>query len=99
MTNAEYRKKRLERKNRHRADRNILFYGMGVRVLNSAPDTIRHKRVRSAKKFIKLCDKPTVLTIIHESYSYSGYGARRVECVYRGVPTLLERYGERLCWK
>ena len=50
MTNAEYRKKRLERKNRHRADRNILFYGMGVRVLNSAPDTIRHKRVRSAKK-------------------------------------------------
>lgn len=73
--------------------------GVGVRLLNSSADPLRYPRVRSAKRFIKLVDGVSCLTILYETFGYSGYGAKRVECVFREEPTLMERYGENLCWK
>lgn len=73
--------------------------GMGVRLLNSSADPFRYRRVKSAKRFIKFVDGVTCLTILYECFGYSGYGCKKVECIHREEQTLMERYGDRLCWK
>ena len=96
MSNEEYKKKRLERKSRNIHLRHIVRSGMGVRL--SASSVNDYRRVKSAKRFIKLNDSPTVLTILYETFGYSAYGCKSVKCIHRKMPTLLERSVGRLCW-
>ena len=72
--------------------------GMGVRLLNSSADPFRYKRVRSAKRFIILGDHVTNLVFRYKTFGWSGYGCKRVEIIDREEESLLERYGDRLCW-
>ena len=97
MTNAEYKKKRMERKSRNIHLRNCVCSGMGVRV--SASSVNDYRRVKSAKRFIKFVDGVTCLTFLYECFGYSGYGCKKVECIHREEPTLMERSVEKLCWR
>ena len=87
-----------KRKNRKRIDRNNYISGMGIRLHMSSTNPFRYRRVKSAKRFIKLVDGVTCLTIMYETFGYSAYGCKRVECIHREEQTLLERHGEKLCW-
>lgn len=73
--------------------------GMGIRLHMSSADPFRYPRIKSAKRFIKLTDSARCLTILYKTFGYTAYGAKRVECIFRDEKTLLERYGDRLCWK
>ena len=99
MKHEDYKKRRDARKIRHLGNRNNHFYGMGIRLSVSSPDTLPYRRVKSARRFIKLVDGTTCITFLYETFGCSGYGAKRVECLHRREETLLERYGENLCWK
>ena len=64
----------------------------------SAPNPFRYRRVKSAKRFIKMVDGARNLTICYECFGITGYGCKKVEVIHRQEQTLLERYGGRLCW-
>lgn len=98
MTNERYKQKRRERKTRNISTRFNHLLGMGVRLSGTAPDTLRYRRVKSAKRFIKLTDKTTCITIGYECFGLTGYGCKDTVCIHRKEETLLERYGDRLCW-
>ena len=91
--------KGYQRKDRkiHRGNHRIP--GVGVRLHMSSADPFRYRRVKSAKRFIKFVDGVTCLTFLYECFGYTGYGCKRVECIHREEQTLMERYGDRLCWK
>ena len=99
MKHDEYKKKREAKKNRQRDNRFNHFYGMGIRLSHLAAVDVPYRRVRSAKRFIKLVDGVECLTFLYETFGYSGYGCKKVECLHKHEETLLERYGENLCWK
>ena len=73
--------------------------GMGVRFSGAPADALPYPRIKSAKRFIKFVDGVTCLTFLYECFGYTGYGCKKVECIHREEQTLLERYGDRLCWK
>jgi len=73
--------------------------GMGIRLSSASPDNLPYPRVKSAKKFIKMSDSTNCLTMCYEVFLYTGYGCRHVECVHDDPPSILERHGEKLCWK
>lgn len=73
--------------------------GMGIRVSSASADDTPYPRVRSAKKFIKMSDSPNCLTMCYEVFMYTGYGCRHVECLHDNPKTILERHGDKLCWK
>ena len=88
------------KKKSHQIPRRISHIpGMGIRLLNSSADPFRYRRVKSAKRFIKFVDGVSCLTFLYETFGYTGYGAKRVECIHREEQTLMERYGSRRCWK
>lgn len=99
MTHEEYRKKRLERKMRRANHRYGWIDGMGVRLSNPSADSFRYPHVKSAKRFIKFADGVKCLTFRYETFAVSGYGCKKVECVHREEPTILERCCDKICWK
>lgn len=99
MTHEEYRKKRLERKRNRNNYRHDWIDGMGVRLRDSSADSFRYPYVKSAKKFIKVCDGATCLTFLYEVKGYSGYTCKKVETIHREPVTLLERCCDEICWK
>lgn len=99
MTHEEYRKKRLEKRSRRIARRHIGRDRMDAYLSNPPTDTVRHPRIKSAKKFIKMGDGTTCLTFLYEVKGYSGYACKKVEVIHREPVTLLERCCDKICWK
>lgn len=99
MKHEDYRKKRLAKKRNRDTNRNDWVSGMGVRLSGSSADSFRYPRIKSAKKFIKFADGVKCLTFRYEVFAVSGYGCKKVECIFKDPPTIFERYGENLCWK
>lgn len=74
-------------------------YGMGVMPVEDYPKDSPYRRVKSPKKFIKVSDGITCMTFMYMKFGITGYGCAKVECIHRKAQTLLERYGEKICWK
>lgn len=72
--------------------------GMGVRLSDFTPTTLRYRRVRSSKRFIRLMDGITKMSFYYEVFGFTGYGCAKVVHIDREAESLLERFGDRLCW-
>lgn len=90
---------KYERKSRRLRRGNTRLTGAGFRVLGSSADPFRYPRVRSARRYIILHDGVSCLTILYKCFAHTGYGSKEVANIHREEPSLLERYGDRLCWK